>query len=78
MRQPSEPDGYSASDHLRAMHEHTSPDLVDMVVLSSSRIFSAARRRYADYEAQRSRTIATRLARLLVRLAGQFAEPLGK
>lgn len=52
MRQPGETDGYSASRHLRAMHEHTSPDLVDMVVPSSSRILSVARRRYADDEAQ--------------------------
>ena len=37
MWQPGETDGYSASDHLRAMHEHSSADLVDMVVLSSSR-----------------------------------------
>ena len=34
------------------MHEHTSAGLVDMVVLSSSRILSAARRRYDDHEAQ--------------------------
>ena len=34
------------------MYEHTSPGLVDMVVLSSSRILSAARRRYDDHEAQ--------------------------
>ena len=85
------------------MHEHTSPDLVDMVVLSSSRILSATRRRYDDHEAQpvkndrhrlermgvsviqedltaTDRTIRHdpyRLARLLVRLTGQFAEPLG-
>lgn len=85
------------------MHERTSPDLVDMVVLSSSRIPSVARRLYADHEAQpvkngrhrlegmgvhviqedltaTDRTIRHdpyRLARLLVRLAGQFAEPLG-
>ena len=85
------------------MHVHTSPDLVDMVVLSSSRIPSTARRRYADHEAQTikndrhrlegmgvsviqedltatDRTIRHdpyRLVRLMVRLAGQFAEPLG-
>lgn len=85
------------------MHEPTSAGLVDMVVLSSSRILSAARRRYDDHEAQpvkndrhllermgvyviqgdltaADRTIRHgpyRLARLLVRLAGQFAEPLG-
>lgn len=85
------------------MHEHTSAGLVDMVVLSSSRILSAARRRYADHVAKpvkndrhllermgvyviqedltaTDRTIRHdpyRLARLLVRLAGQFAEPLG-
>ena len=86
------------------MHEHTSPYLVDMVVLSSSRILSAARRRYDDHEAQpvkndhnllekmgvyviqedltaTDRTIRhdpNRLARLPVRLAGQFVEPLGR
>lgn len=85
------------------MHEHTSAGHVDMVVLSSSRILSAARRRYADHVAKpvkndrrllermgvyviqgdltaADRTIRHdpyRLARLLVRLAGQFAEPLG-
>lgn len=52
MWQPGETDGHSASDHLRAIQEHSSPDLVDMVVLSSSRIPAAARRRYAEQEAR--------------------------
>ena len=86
------------------MHEHTSSYLVDMVMLSASRILSAARRRYDVHEAQpvkndhnllekmgvyviqedltaTDRTIRHdpyRLARLPVRLAGQFVEPLGR
>jgi len=52
MWQPGETDGHSASDHLRAIHEHSSPDLVDIAVLSSSRISAAARRRYAEQEAR--------------------------
>jgi len=52
MWQPGETDGHSASDHLRAIHEHSSPDLVDIAVLSSSRIPAAARRRYAEQEAR--------------------------
>ena len=68
MWQPGETDGYSASDHLRAMHEHSSADLVDMVVLSSSRISAAVLRRYADYEAQPVKNDRHRLERLGVRV----------
>lgn len=68
MWQPGETDGYSASDHLSAMHEHSSPDLVDMVVLSSTRIPAAARRRYADYEAQPVKNDHQRLQRMGVRI----------
>ena len=51
MWQPGETDGHSASDHLRAIQAHSSADLVDMVVLSSSRIPATARRRYAEQDA---------------------------
>ncbi|HPU00376.1 MAG: YvcK family protein [Firmicutes bacterium] len=42
MTQPGETAGFSASDHLRALLEHTSPQLVDYVVVNSDLAISPA------------------------------------
>ncbi len=48
MTQPGETDGYSASDHLRAIIEHAGPGLVDIAVLNTAEIPAAVLSRYAE------------------------------
>ena len=38
MTQPGETDGYSASDHVRAVIDHSSPDVMDFVIINSGEI----------------------------------------
>jgi uncharacterized cofD-like protein len=47
MTQPGESRGYSAADHLRALHEHAARKLFDVVILNSRPVSSSLRRRYA-------------------------------
>jgi uncharacterized cofD-like protein len=47
MTQPGESRGYSAADHLRALHEHAGRKLFDVVILNSRPVSSSLRRRYA-------------------------------
>jgi uncharacterized cofD-like protein len=51
MSQPGETTNFSASDHVQALHDHAGGKLVDCVVLNSSRISPAMRRRYAEQNA---------------------------
>lgn len=46
MTQPGETDGYRASDHLRAIIEHTGPGIVDYVILNSGRVPPALAEKY--------------------------------
>jgi uncharacterized cofD-like protein len=48
MTQPGETINFSASDHVQAVYAHAGGSLLDSVVLSTSRISSALRRRYAE------------------------------
>jgi uncharacterized cofD-like protein len=47
MTQPGESRGYSAADHVRALHEHANRKLFDVVILNSRTVSAALRRRYA-------------------------------
>ena len=47
MTQPGESRGYSAADHVRALHEHAGRKLFDAVILNDSPVSAALRRRYA-------------------------------
>ncbi len=47
MTQPGETDGYSASDHLKALYTHSVPGLVDHVVLNDEAIPAEYKERYA-------------------------------
>ena len=47
MTQPGESRGYSAADHVRALHEHAGRKLFDAVILNSSKVSAALTRRYA-------------------------------
>jgi len=61
MTQPGETRGYTAADHLRALHEHTGRRLFDYVVVNSRPLSSALRRRYA---AQGAEPVANDLERI--------------
>jgi len=52
MTQPGETRGYSAGDHLRALHEHAGGKLFDYIVLNSRPISPAMRQRYAAERAE--------------------------
>ena len=52
MWQPGETVGFSASDHVRAILEHSSQDLLDCVVVNTRPIGTALRRKYAREKAQ--------------------------
>ncbi len=47
MTQPGESRGYSAADHLRALHEHAGCRLFDAVILNTRKVSASLRRRYA-------------------------------
>jgi uncharacterized cofD-like protein len=47
MTQPGESRGYSAADHVRALHEHAGQTLFDAVILNARPVSSSLRRRYA-------------------------------
>ena len=47
MTQPGESRGYTAADHLRALHEHAGRKLFDLVILNTRPVSSSLRRRYA-------------------------------
>lgn len=51
MTQPGETTNFSASDHVRAVYGHAGGKLLDSVVVSTSRISPALRRRYAEQNA---------------------------
>lgn len=48
MTQPGETRGYTAADHLRALHDHAGRKLFDYVVVNSRPLSPAVRQRYAD------------------------------
>ena len=52
MWQPGETIGFSASDHIAAIHEHAGTNLLDVVVVNTKPIRPAQRRKYAAEEAQ--------------------------
>ena len=47
MTQPGESRGYSAADHVRALHEHAGRKLFDVVILNTRPVSFSLRRRYA-------------------------------
>ena len=47
MWQPGETEGYTAADHVRAIHDHAKQQLIDYVVVNSQQPAAAVRRRYA-------------------------------
>jgi uncharacterized cofD-like protein len=47
MTQPGESRGYSAADHLRALHEHAGRKLFDVVILNTRPVSAELRKRYA-------------------------------
>lgn len=74
MTQPGETRGYTAADHLRALHEHAGGRVFDRVILNSGRLSRAMVRRYAaqraapvqnDLEAVRALGVEPVLADLL-------------
>jgi uncharacterized cofD-like protein len=52
MWQPGETIGFSASDHVAAIHEHAGADLLDLVVVNTTPIRPGQRRKYAAEQAQ--------------------------
>ena len=51
MWQPGETEGYTAADHVRAIHDHAKQRLIDYVVVNSQQPPPAVRRRYAKQNA---------------------------
>lgn len=51
MWQPGETEGYTAADHVRAIHDHAKQRLLDYVVVNSQQPAAAVRRRYAKQNA---------------------------
>jgi uncharacterized cofD-like protein len=47
MTQPGESRGYTAADHLRALHQHAGRKLFDVVILNARPVSRSLRRRYA-------------------------------
>lgn len=75
MTQPGESRGYSAADHIQALHEHAGRKLFDYIVLNTGRLSSRLLRRYAaehaapvelDLDAVRKLGVEPICARLLI------------
>ena len=52
MWQPGETIGFTASDHMAAIHEHAGADLLDVIVVNTTPIRPAQLRKYAAEQAQ--------------------------
>ena len=52
MTQPGETDGFSASDHLRVLLEHTDPKLVDYMIINDQEVPPLAQAIYAEEGAE--------------------------
>jgi uncharacterized cofD-like protein len=63
MTQPGESRGYSAADHVRALHEHAGRKLFDVAILNTRPVSSSLRRRYA---AERAAPVVNDLAEVRV------------
>jgi uncharacterized cofD-like protein len=48
MTQPGETDGYSVSDHIKALHDHVEQDLFDYVIVNNGEIPPQVQERYAE------------------------------
>lgn len=48
MTQPGETDGYSVSDHIKALHDHVEQDLFDYVIVNNGEIPPQVQDRYAE------------------------------
>lgn len=68
MSQPGETDGYAASDHVSAIHEHAGSALLSVAILSASPISAAARKRYAAEGARPVKRDVLKLMKLGVRV----------
>lgn len=75
MTQPGESRGYTAADHVRALHEHAGRKLFDYIVLNTGAISSALLQRYAadraapvvmDLDAVRAQGVKPLCANLLI------------
>ena len=75
MTQPGESRGFSAADHVRALHEHAGRKLFDFVILNRQPVSSSLRKRYAadrsepvlnDLDKVRALGVTPVLANLLV------------
>jgi uncharacterized cofD-like protein len=70
MWQPGETIGFSASDHIAAIHEHAGTNLLDVVVVNTKPIRPAQRRKYAAEEAQPVVNDMAKLAAMGVEVVG--------
>lgn len=70
MTQPGETTNFNASDHVSALHEHAGGRLVDSVIVSTSRVAAAVRRRYAEENALPIENDVPELERLGVEVIG--------
>ena len=52
MTQPGESRGYSAADHVRALHQHAGRKLFDYIVLNTGTLSGALLQRYAAERAE--------------------------
>jgi uncharacterized cofD-like protein len=48
MTQPGETDGYSASEHVKAILDHVGPGIIDYVVINNQNVAEELRQKYAD------------------------------
>lgn len=51
MTQPGETDGFSVSDHIKAMVSHSHPRILDYCIINTGEVPTEIRRRYADQNA---------------------------
>ncbi len=71
MWQPGETQGFSAADHIEALHKHSGAPLVDTLVINTRPITGSRRRRYAAQDLQPVQNDYSRLHQLGLRVVGR-------
>jgi uncharacterized cofD-like protein len=71
MWQPGETQGFSAADHIEALHKHSGTPLVDTLVINTRPITGSRRRRYAAQDLQPVQNDYSRLHQLGLRVVGR-------
>jgi len=71
MWQPGETIAFRASDHVRAIYDHSGPGLIDYVIVNTAPVRPALRRKYASQQVKPVEVDMDRLEQLGVKVVAE-------